>query len=75
MSPKLKEVHYKCNNPRCGHEQTIVYFYDDQPLPVTCCVQCRAGFDPKPPGMYPTGEPNPIHDEPIRTRSLAEAIQ
>lgn len=40
----LKETVYTCTNSRCGHKQTITDFADEKPLPVTCCVKCRAGF-------------------------------
>lgn len=53
----LKETVYTC---RCGHKQTITDFADEKPLPVTCCVKCRAGFGVELPmmlgshtGMFP----------------------
>ena len=39
---EFTEVTYTC---KCGHKQTIRYFAEDNPLPATCCVNCRAGFN------------------------------
>ncbi len=44
MSEELHKVTYRCTKRGCGNIQTIAYFNDDLPLPVTCCVKCRAGF-------------------------------
>lgn len=59
MPSAFKEVTYTCANSECRHTQTIRYFADDTPLPVTCCVKCRAGFGVELPvmmmgkGMFP----------------------
>lgn len=67
MPSTLKEVDYVCTNVKCKHTQTIRYFADDKILPVTCCVQCRAGFNMElmnqiagHKGMFPIGEPRVI---------------
>lgn len=62
------EVDYRCSNQNCKHEQTIRYFSDDNPLPVTCCVNCRAGFNTESNsvmimsnrGMFPVGKPRTV---------------
>lgn len=38
------EVTYRCTAPKCGNEQTLKFFANENHLPVTCCVKCRAGF-------------------------------
>lgn len=38
------EVEYRCSRQKCGHKQTIRFFSPEDILPVTCCVNCRAGF-------------------------------
>jgi hypothetical protein len=45
MPEELREVTYQCTNRRCNHKQTLRFFLDDPPLPVTNCVACRAGFN------------------------------
>lgn len=37
-------VTYRCTNPKCGDEQTLLFFSNENHLPVTCCTKCRAGF-------------------------------
>ena len=37
-------VKYICTNPKCGNEQTLLFFSNENHLPVTCCTKCRAGF-------------------------------
>jgi hypothetical protein len=44
-SRSFKEVKYTCSTPKCGNTQVIRFFLSDSILPVTCCVQCRAGFE------------------------------
>lgn len=39
---ELIEVVYTC---KCGAKQTVRYFPEDTPLPATCCVACKAGFN------------------------------
>lgn len=38
------EITYKCTNPKCGNDQTLLFFGSEDPLPVTCCTKCKAGF-------------------------------
>lgn len=45
------EVTYRCTSPKCGNEQTIRFFSNEDHLPVTCCVKCRAGFGVELPAM------------------------
>lgn len=64
MSKSIKEVDYKCSNHDCGATQTLRYSPEEEPLPVTCCVPCGAGFgiDLRQMivghiGMFPQGKP------------------
>lgn len=56
-------VTYRCTNPKCGNEQTLLYFSNENPLPVVCCTKCRAGFGAQVTqqfeaklGMFPTAK-------------------
>ena len=44
MRQEITEVLYRCKTPNCGNTQTIKYWPDEQRLPATCCVKCKAGF-------------------------------
>lgn len=43
MPKDTRDITYVRSKASCGHSQIISYFHDDKPLPVTCCVKCRAG--------------------------------
>lgn len=38
------EVTYLCTAPKCGNQQTVKFFSNEDHLPATCCTKCRAGF-------------------------------
>lgn len=38
------EVTYRCTAPKCGNQQTLLFFVNEEHTPATCCTKCRAGF-------------------------------
>lgn len=44
MASKKVTVTYTCSNKKCGDTQTLTFWDTEHPLPVTCCVKCKAGF-------------------------------
>lgn len=60
---RIYEVLYECSRRECGNTQVLRFWKGEQPLTVTCCVNCRAGFREgetipnmlaRQMGMYPT---------------------
>ena len=43
-SDGMREVGYKCSNPKCLATDKVRYFPNEQVLPVINCWKCHAGF-------------------------------